>query len=471
MIGGALNLGQSAVKVGDLKIYGSPTGNVQGGMIRLQTADDHDSTLIEFFIQATSETLTIGSNVLPSAIEITASVINLNESLYTDHPVEFAGSVANLDIGSAETLGGVLTLEGSTTGNTEGGRIILKTGDDHDTTFDHFELRTASETFSIRDSVGSFISFSASASKTTFNRESYFDAPVEFGSAVANFEIGGNETVGGQLKLAGAPTSSSQGGHIVLYLSDDDDTTIASFDINVTNESLKIGSDLVPNAIEITNSKINLGEELYSDQPVGFAGNVDFLGTWAVDGTNVTSTAAELNYLDLTSGAGVPESSKALVLSAGGLIQFQSGQEIDLAAEGAKIDIDGSGTNFHINSTAVVSTAAELDTFHLAITILDISTMAYIAVVVPEACTFEKVDSVLWGTITTADDVLTFTTAAGAVTNTLTIAYSGSNSGDIDTMTPGDNQACTAGSLVSISNSAASDTAMSVTLTLTFKRS
>lgn len=192
-------------------------------------------------------------------------------------------------------------------------------------------------------------------------------------------------------------------------------------------------------------------------------------GDWSIGGTTITANGAELNYLDIAA-LGTGAVSKAVVLDSNGNYVFPANTTaIDFKTNSATVDL-GAG-DWKVEGVAVASTAAELDTFYLNIHIPDISTNTYAAVVVPEACTFEKVESVLWGTIATADDTLTFTTSSGAVTNTLVIAYSGSAAGDIDTMTPGDNQTCSAGSVVSLSNSAGSTNSVPVTLTLHFKRS
>jgi len=204
----------------------------------------------------------------------------------------------------------------------------------------------------------------------------------------------GAETVVGTVTCYGAATPSFQGGSLVLHTADDHDTTYTQYTMEATSANFAL-KDNTSNVFVVTGGgQIAFERSIYTDQPVEFAGTV------TKDGDTI----------------------------------YSSGSYID--------------------------------TFYLTIHIPDISTNVYAAVVVPRDANFINVESVLWGTIATDDDTLTFTTSSGAVTNVLVIANSGSNAGDIDTMTPGDNQACAGGSIISVSNTAASSNSVPVTLTI-----
>ena len=91
---------------------------------------------------------------------------------------------------------------------------------------------------------------------------------------------------------------------------------------------------------------------------------VDIAGTFKVGGTTVTMSAAELNYLDVTtlgtlaaSKAWTSDASLDTIMPTGGLLTVQSGGVVDLAS-GSTIDIAGT---FEISNTAVTSSAAELN--------------------------------------------------------------------------------------------------------------
>lgn len=84
-------------------------------------------------------------------------------------------------------------------------------------------------------------------------------------------------------------------------------------------------------------------------------------------------------------------------------------------------------------STKVVSD----NSIYLPHQIVDISTAASSWLVSPIAGTIDKVWSVIDGTIATANAVITFELGGTAITGgTITVAYSGSAAGDVDTCTP-----------------------------------
>jgi hypothetical protein len=78
-----------------------------------------------------------------------------------------------------------------------------------------------------------------------------------------------------------------------------------------------------------------------------------------------------------------------------------------------------------------------LKTHFVTVMIADISTAGQIYFVPGFAGKIKKISTVLNGTIDTADSVLTTKIAGTAVTGgSITVAYSGSAAGDIDTATP-----------------------------------
>lgn len=116
-------------------------------------------------------------------------------------------------------------------------------------------------------------------------------------------------------------------------------------------------------------------------------------GTWSIGGTDVTSTAAELNILD-----------------------------------------------------GVTATAAELDEYSVTLLVADISAEATHYVVLPHAGTISKLYTVTNGAVGTAD--VTFTCNIGATPITsgvVTIATAASAAGDVDSATPSAANTITAG--------------------------
>ena len=99
-----------------------------------------------------------------------------------------------------------------------------------------------------------------------------------------------------------------------------------------------------------------LGIDFATNSTVVLLGSSD----WQIDGTAVTASAAELNYLDITTlGTGV--ASKAVVLAADGDFIFPAGTAdgIDFATNSTVVKL-GNG-DWQIDGTAVTASAAELN--------------------------------------------------------------------------------------------------------------
>ena len=151
----------------------------------------------------------------------------------------------------------------------------------------------------------------------------------------------------------------------------------------------------------------------------------------AIDGTTVTSTAAELNIM-------------------GGITAS--------VAELNKMD-------------GVESTAAELDSFVLRGEIVNISSAASTWVVSPYAATVERVDTVIDGAITVGDAEVTLEIATVLVTGSaVTIAHSGSAAGTTDSSTPSAaNTVAAGGSIEIITDGGSTDAARAIVM-LTMQR-
>jgi len=90
-----------------------------------------------------------------------------------------------------------------------------------------------------------------------------------------------------------------------------------------------------------------------------------------------------------------------------------------------------------IDGTTVAGTAAELDQVVITGTIADISAAASSWVVSPYAGDIVAIYTVINGTVTDADAAITFEIGGSAVTGgAITIAYSGSVAGTVDSSTP-----------------------------------
>jgi hypothetical protein len=124
----------------------------------------------------------------------------------------------------------------------------------------------------------------------------------------------------------------------------------------------------------------------------------------------------------------------------GGSLDVISGGDLDIESGGA-IKIAGTAitsTAAEVNTLDGVSaTAAEHDEYVLNAVIDDISTAGSYWVVAPHAGSISKIYTVIDTAITVADAAITFEIGGTAVTNgAITIAYSGSAAGTVDSSTP-----------------------------------
>jgi hypothetical protein len=82
----------------------------------------------------------------------------------------------------------------------------------------------------------------------------------------------------------------------------------------------------------------------------------------------------------------------------------------------------------------------------------NISAVSTVYVPIPFAGTISKVVTVLEASIASADSTITVKNAAAASMGTITVAYSGSAAGDVDTLSPSSNNTVTADSFITIAS-------------------
>lgn len=112
-------------------------------------------------------------------------------------------------------------------------------------------------------------------------------------------------------------------------------------------------------------------------------------------------------------------------------------------------------TDDSIDSASIFNT----NKHHIVVWLEDVSTADAIHVPFSFDGQVDKITSVLEGAITVADATITVTDNGGNSMGTITIAYSGSAEGDIDTLTPTVNNTFTAGQRIKIAtNGGSTDT-------------
>lgn len=120
----------------------------------------------------------------------------------------------------------------------------------------------------------------------------------------------------------------------------------------------------------------------------------------------------------------------------------------------------------------VVSTVSELDQYVLIGEIADISSSASSWIVAPYAGTIETIYTVIDGAITGGDAAITFEIATVAVTDGgITIANSSSAAGDVDSSTPSAANIVTAGQAIEILTNGGSTNAVKAVVTFVMQRS
>lgn len=132
---------------------------------------------------------------------------------------------------------------------------------------------------------------------------------------------------------------------------------------------------------------------------------------------------------------------------------YHGGIKADLSLKsGYELDIE-SGASLKLAGTAITATADELNKVYLQTSISDISGANSGFVVSPVAGTLSKVYTVIDGAITVGDAELTINVNGGTdVTETITIAYSGSAAGDVDSCVPADNNTVSVGDYIKITS-------------------
>lgn len=111
-----------------------------------------------------------------------------------------------------------------------------------------------------------------------------------------------------------------------------------------------------------------------------------------------------------------------------------------------------------------------LPTFFTATVVIpDISTLSDVYIAVPEDCTVIEACSVLAGPITVADAIITFFNGANSLGAGMTVGFSGSAAGDVDTFTATTNTEVTGPSYLRIHTDGGSTDAQPLYITVVFE--
>lgn len=110
----------------------------------------------------------------------------------------------------------------------------------------------------------------------------------------------------------------------------------------------------------------------------------------------------------------------------------------------------GSTTFQKLTTTELDTSSIFINKFTLCGQFVDVGTASTAYFVVPRAATLNKVYTILQGAITTADSTLTVKNNAGSTIGTITVSFSGSAAGDVDSLTASTNNTFTAGQMCTV---------------------
>ena len=185
-----------------------------------------------------------------------------------------------------------------------------------------------------------------------------------------------------------------------------------------------------------------------------------------MDGGDIvaTTTANAVNVFATTTGKTTLGGGAVDIGASGSATTVKGSFNVDEAATFDSI----STTTLQIAGTSITATAAELNTYILNVALDNISEVTSCFVVAPKAGTITKITSIIDGTITENDAVITANVNGGQnnITETITIAFTNSNAGDIDSCTPTANNAVTAGQYIKLTSNGGSTTAVKAVFTI-----
>ena len=129
-------------------------------------------------------------------------------------------------------------------------------------------------------------------------------------------------------------------------------------------------------------------------------------------------------------------------------------------------------TNNQVYVADGTSSGAWTNRQHILISYLeDVSTAETVYIPIPFAGTISKVTSVLTNAITVADSTVTIKNSSGTTMGTITVAFSGSAAGDVDTNSSLTNNTVSADTYITIETNGNSNTASKLWLAVVLDRS
>lgn len=121
-------------------------------------------------------------------------------------------------------------------------------------------------------------------------------------------------------------------------------------------------------------------------------------------------------------------------------------------------------TSSSIDTTSIFTT----NKFFLTVRFPDVGAVSTVHVPIPKACTLNFVYTAIQAAITGADSIITVANGSGTTIGTITIAFSGSAAGDVDSLTASANNTFTLGQTLRLTSDGGATNSVEAVVVLEF---
>jgi len=187
---GRVDLGVSDNTYGELRLYGNGTGSSQGGLIRMYTAADYDSSIDFFNMKATSDDWHLEKG---NGDDILSYYGGSNE-------LRFGATLAYVSVGASDSSKGSLYLWSDGTGSVNGGELRIYNAPDHDTNVNYYSIYAESGDLLISYGSTDFLQYDETASQWLMPRSGGLDVT---GNITTSGTVDGRDVAADGTKLDG----------------------------------------------------------------------------------------------------------------------------------------------------------------------------------------------------------------------------------------------------------------------------
>ena len=187
---GRVDLGLSDNTFGELRLYGNGTGSSQGGLIRMYTAADYDSSIDFFNMKVTADDWHLEKG---NGDDILSYFGGSNE-------LRFGSTLAYVSVGASDSSKGSLYLWSDGTGSVNGGELRIYNAPDHDTNVNYYSIYAESGDLLISYGSTDFLQYDETASQWLMPRSGGLDVT---GNITTSGTVDGRDVAADGTKLDG----------------------------------------------------------------------------------------------------------------------------------------------------------------------------------------------------------------------------------------------------------------------------